>query len=226
MKHYISFIHWVAICDVQMRIYTASRRIHSAVTSVYPAIFNFLRRAKPRTKNPSYSAPYTSPVQNIQTTLAQFISSSHEPIIMPSHRRTSVVIVIIHFYCKLCLANQNLIKELFLFKLISKCISIIRRLLVLCGFNRTIFHIYWVQLWMLSRESMVYCRQSVIMDGSCITLIYGDMCAMVWVARKAVFIHILRVYCFLFIRTFRVPYERWAYKRIYRYVHAKNFIVI
>lgn len=140
-----------------------------------------------------------------QTALAQFTSSSHEPIIIPSHRRTSVV-VIIHFYCKLCLANQNLIKELFLFKLISKCISIIRRLLVLCGFNRTIFHIYWVQLWMLSRESMVYCRQSVIMDGSCITLISCDMCAMVWVARKTVFIH---TSCIMYIASY--SFELFAF---------------
>lgn len=135
-----------------MRIYIASRRIHSAVTGVYPAIFNFLRRAKPRTKihhilRPTHRPFKTYTYTNIRQRSRSLQSSSHEPIIMPSHRRTSVVVVvIIHFYCKLCLANQNLIKELFLFKLISKCISIIRRLLVLCGFNRTIFHIYWVQL--------------------------------------------------------------------------------
>lgn len=146
---------------------------------------------------------------------------------MPSHRRTSVVVVVIHFYCKLCLANQNLIKELFLFKLISKCISIIRRLLVLCGFNRTIFHIYWVQLWMLSRESMVYCRQSVIMDGSCITLISCDICVRWFELReRPTFIH-----TFVYITSY--SFELFAFlmrgehiKQSTRYLHAKNLIVI
>lgn len=195
MYETLHFFYPLGRCANAYGIHTASRRIHSAVTGVYPAIFNFLRRAKPRTKIHHILRPTHRPFKTyIQT-----------DIIMPSHRRTSVV-VIIHFYCKLCLANQNLIKELFLFKLISKCISIIRRLLVLCGFNRTIFHIYWVQLWMLSRESMVYCRQSVIMDGSCITLISCDMCAMVWVARKTVFIH---TSCIMYIASY--SFELFAF---------------
>lgn len=146
---------------------------------------------------------------------------------MPSHRRTSVVVVvIIHFYCKLCLANQNLIKELFLFKLISKCISIIRRLLVLCGFNRTIFHIYWVQLWMLSRESMVYCRQSVIMDGFLHYInILRYVCDGLSCEKD-------RLYSYLVYNT-AYSFELFAFlmrgehiKESTRYLHAKNLIVI
>lgn len=51
----ITFLLWYplvryAMCKCVWDTHTASRRIHSAVTGVYPAIFNFLRLTKPHTK--------------------------------------------------------------------------------------------------------------------------------------------------------------------------------